>query len=102
RVSAQPSATARREGELSSAPPDAEKAAVRMIHGTGNAALAEALRIHPALVSSARSALQPGAPILADAHMVASGVTRSRLPADNDVVRSLNDEHIPALARELP
>jgi len=93
-------ATIRRESDLSNVPPDAEKVAVRMIHGTGNTALAEALRIHPALVSSARSALQSGAPILADAHMVASGVTRSRLPADNDVVCSLNDDHIPALARE--
>lgn len=93
-------ATIRRESDLSAVPPDAEKVAVRMIHGTGNTALADALRIHPDLVASARSALQAGAPILADAHMVASGVTRSRLPADNDVVCALNDDHIPALARQ--
>jgi precorrin-8X/cobalt-precorrin-8 methylmutase len=44
--------------------------------------------------------LESGAPILTDAHMVASGVTRARLPKDNEVVCLLRDEQVPALARE--
>ncbi len=92
-------ATIRTEADLSTIPPSAEKVAVRMIHGTGQTDLARDLVIHPDLVPAARRALQAGAPILTDAHMVASGVTRARLPKDNDVVCLLRDERVPDLAR---
>ena len=39
--------------------------------------------------------------MLCDAEMVASGVTRRRLPKDNDVVCTLNDPRTPALAQKL-
>ena len=94
-------ATIRREADLSAIPADAEKVAVRMIHGTGQPDLARDLVIHAGLVTAARAALQSGAPILTDAHMVASGVTRARLPKDNEVVCLLRDPRVPALAREL-
>lgn len=55
--------------------------------------------MHPRLVPAARTALEAGAPILTDAHMVASGVTRARLPHDNDVVGLLRDARVPDLAR---
>lgn len=88
----------RREADLSAIPADAEKLAVRMIHGSGQVDLAQDLVVHPQIVSAARSALEAGAPILCDATMVATGVTRSRLPRDNDVVCLLNDPRVPALA----
>ncbi len=91
-------ATIRAEAQLARVPADAEKVAVRMVHGTGQTDLVDDLVIHPDLVGSARRALGDGAPILTDAHMVASGVTRARLPRDNDVVCLLNDERVPALA----
>jgi precorrin-8X/cobalt-precorrin-8 methylmutase len=53
------------------------------------------------VVERAREALDAGAPVLCDAQMVASGVTRRRLPKDNDVVCTLNDPRTPELAREL-
>ncbi len=93
-------ATIRRESDLSGIPADAEKVAVRMIHATGQTDLARDLVIHPRLVSAARTALEAGAPILTDATMVASGVTRSRLPADNEVRCLLGDPTVPALAQE--
>jgi precorrin-8X/cobalt-precorrin-8 methylmutase len=93
-------ATIRAEADLSGVPADAEKVAVRMIHGTGQTDLVRDLVIHPQLASSARAALESGAPILTDAHMVASGVTRARLPAGNDVVCLLRDSRVPDLARE--
>lgn len=92
-------ATIRREADLSGVPPDAEKLAVRMIHGSGQVDLAVDLVVHPRLVRAARSALESGAPILCDATMVATGVTRSRLPRDNDVICLLNDPVVPDLAR---
>ena len=93
-------ATIRAEASFTHLPADAETVAVRMVHGTGQVDLARDLVVHPWLVSAARTALQAGAPILTDAAMVASGVTRSRLPCDNEVVCTLRDERVPALARE--
>jgi precorrin-8X/cobalt-precorrin-8 methylmutase len=93
-------ATIRREADLTTVPADAEKLAVRMIHGSGQVDLAGDLVVHPRLVSAAREALEAGAPILCDATMVATGVTRSRLPKDNDVLCFLNDPRVPGLARQ--
>ena len=93
-------ATIRREADLRAVPADAEKLAVRMIHGSGQVDLADDVSVHPQMVSTARAALESGAPILCDATMVATGVTRSRLPKDNDVVCLLNDPRVPGLARE--
>ena len=92
-------ATIRREADLRTVPADAEKLAVRMIHGSGQVDLAQDLVVHPQLVPAARAALEAGAPILCDATMVATGVTRSRLPRDNDVLCLLNDPRVPDLAR---
>ena len=79
-------ATIRAETDLSHVPADAEKVAVRMVHASGQTDLTRDLAIHPDLVRAARTALTGGAPILCDAHMVASGVTRARLPRGNEVV----------------
>lgn len=92
-------ATIRREARLDALPPEAESVAVRMVHGTGQVDLVDDLVVHPRLVPAARTALEAGAPILTDAHMVASGVTRARLPRDNDVVCLLHDARVPDLAR---
>ncbi|WP_235174948.1 precorrin-8X methylmutase [Tomitella biformata] len=91
-------ATIRAEADLSVIPAEAEKVAVRMVHACGQVDLTRDLVIHPQLVSSARAALQAGAPIFTDANMVASGVTRKRLPADNDVICMLRDERVLGLA----
>ncbi|HEX2894321.1 MAG TPA: precorrin-8X methylmutase [Marmoricola sp.] len=92
-------ATIRREARVDRLPPDAERLAVRMVHGCGQVDLVDDLVVHPRLVAAARTALEAGAPILTDAHMVASGVTRARLPRDNDVLCLLRDPRVPDLAR---
>jgi len=91
-------ATIRREARLEAVPADAERLAVRMIHGSGQTDLVDDLVIHPGLVSAARTALTLGAPILTDARMVAMGITAGRLPAGNEVHCFLTDERVPALA----
>ena len=91
-------ATIRREAGFDHLPADAERVAVRMVHGTGQTDLTDDLVIHPRLVSAARAALEAGAPIITDAHMVASGVTRKRLPRDNEVLCALHDARTPDLA----
>lgn len=93
-------ATIRREARLGAVPTDAERLAVRMIHGCGQVDLVDDLVVHPRLVAAAREALRRGAPILTDARMVAMGITAGRLPAGNDVHCFLTDERVPALADE--
>ncbi|BBZ26672.1 precorrin-8X methylmutase [Mycolicibacterium madagascariense] len=92
-------AAIRREANLSAVPREAEKLAVRMIHGTGQPSVVEDLVIHPDLVRVGRAALDAGAPILCDANMVATGITASRLPAGNEVHCFLRDPRVPDLAR---
>ncbi|WP_432085136.1 precorrin-8X methylmutase [Streptomyces sp. bgisy095] len=94
-------ATIRAEADLTGLPADVAQVAVRMIHACGMTDLVQDIAYSPGVVASARAALRAGAPILCDAHMVASGVTRKRLPADNEVVCTLSDPAVPALAAEL-
>lgn len=91
-------ATIRRESDLASVAPDAEKVAVRMIHASGQTDLVRDLVVHPRLGPAGRAALAAGAPILCDARMVAMGVTAGRLPAGNEVHCLLSDPRVPALA----
>jgi precorrin-8X/cobalt-precorrin-8 methylmutase len=74
---------------------------VRMIHACGNVEIAKDVVFGSNLVPAARDALRAGAPILCDAEMVAHGITRARLPADNEVICTLRDPRVPALAARL-
>jgi precorrin-8X/cobalt-precorrin-8 methylmutase len=94
-------ATIRAETDLSGLPDDVAQVAVRMVHACGQVDLVEDLAFSPDVVAHGRKALESGAPVLCDAQMVASGVTRTRLPASNEVVCTLNDPRTPDLAREL-
>lgn len=91
----------REEAELGRFTPDEADVAVRMIHACGLVEAAFAIDFAPDLVRAARNALKAGAPILCDAQMVAHGVTRARLPANNEVICTLRDPEVPALAERL-
>ncbi|MFF4246161.1 precorrin-8X methylmutase [Streptomyces sp. NPDC001822] len=94
-------ATIRAEADLAGLPADVSQVAVRMIHACGMVDLVRDLAFSPNAVADARAALRSGAPILCDVAMVASGVTRKRLPADNEVICTLSDPAVPALAAKL-
>lgn len=94
-------ATIRAEADLSRIPPDLEKLAVRVIHACGMVDVVADLAFSSGAGAAGRAALANGAPILCDAKMVAHGITRARLPANNDVVCTLDDPTVPALAREI-
>ena len=91
-------ATIREEADFSAVPPDAQSVAVRMIHATGEVGLTADLVFHPRLVGTARNALRAGAPIFTDAQMVAAGITRRRMPAQNAIHCLLHDDRTPGLA----
>src|SRR4029079_6802763 len=78
-----------------------ERAAVRIIHACGMTELARDIAMSSGFAKGARQALVNGAPILCDSKMVANGITRSRLPANNDVVCTLDNASVPALASKI-
>jgi precorrin-8X/cobalt-precorrin-8 methylmutase len=94
-------ATIRAESDLVRFPEDVSQVVVRMIHACGMVDLAADVAHSPDVVAKGRAALESGAPILCDANMVASGITRSRLPADNPVICTLNDPRVPGRALEI-
>lgn len=94
-------ATIRAEADLSRFPPDVSRVVVRMIHACGMVDLAADIAYSPDVIAKARAALDAGAPILCDAQMVASGITRSRLPAANDTVCTLGDPRVPEIAARI-
>lgn len=94
-------ATIRSEADLDRFAPDEEQVVVRMIHAAGLVGLERDVKVSPGMVAAARAALDKGAPIFCDAYMVSEGVTRKRLPADNDVICTLRDPSVPDLATQM-
>jgi len=92
--------TIRSEADLSTVPRELHPVAVRMIHACGDVGLVDDLGFHPRLELAARTALAGGATILTDTQMLAAGVTRRRLPADNEVVCLLDDPRASELANQ--
>ncbi|RJS95109.1 precorrin-8X methylmutase [Salinisphaera sp. Q1T1-3] len=89
------------ETDLSRFPADLRDVAVRMIHACGQTDLVDDIAASADVAAAARDALAAGAPILADSEMVAHGITRKRLPADNAVICTLRDPQTPAIAARL-
>ena len=88
----------RAEADLARFTPAEERIAVRMIHACGMVSLARDIVFHPAFAPAASQALAAGAPVLCDSNMVASGITRARLPAKNEIVCTLGRPEVPELA----
>lgn len=91
----------RAEADLARFTPDEADVVIRMIHACGLVEAAASIVFGSGLVAAARMALNQGAPILCDSEMVAHGVTRARLSSANEVVCTLRDPRVPALAQEL-
>ncbi|BBY30442.1 precorrin-8X methylmutase [Mycolicibacterium sediminis] len=94
-------ATIRAEADLARFPDDVSRVVVRLIHTCGQVDVADHVAFTDDVVTRAHAALAAGAPILCDASMVASGITRARLPADNEVVPLVTDPRAADLAVEL-
>jgi len=94
-------AVIRAEADLSRFSSEEAEIVVRMVHACGCVDIASRVVFGAGLVAAARAALCDGAPVLCDSQMVAHGITRARLPADNDVVCMLRDSRVARLAQEL-
>jgi precorrin-8X/cobalt-precorrin-8 methylmutase len=91
----------RAEADLSRFSLEEAEIAIRMIHACGIVEIADRIVFGGPLVASARDALARGAPILCDSEMVAHGISRARLPAQNAVICRLRDAAVPGLAAKL-
>ena len=91
----------RAEAVLTHFSPIEEMAVVRMIHALGMVGLETHVQFTPGMAEAAREALEAGAPILCDVRMVSEGITRTRLPADNTVICTLNDPAVRELAQTM-
>lgn len=91
----------RREAELGRIPASLEKLAVRVAHASGMVDVIADLVFSPDAGEAGRRAMASGAPILCDSRMVAEGITRARLPADNAVVCTLNEPGVPEIAKRI-
>ena len=88
----------RDEADLARFPDDVAGVVVRLIHTCGQVDVAEHVAFTPGVADAAHRALAAGAPVLCDSSMVAAGITRSRLPADNEVVSLVADPRAANLA----
>jgi precorrin-8X/cobalt-precorrin-8 methylmutase len=93
-------ATIRREARLDRLPSDIADIAVRLIHACGMTDIVDDLAFADDAASAARAALAKDAPIFCDSAMVVAGIMRDRLPAKNDVICTLVDPRVPALAKD--
>ena len=94
-------AVIRAEADLSRFSSEEAEIVVRMIHACGCVEITSRIVFGADLVGAGRTALAQGAPILCDSEMVAHGITRARLPAQNQVICALRDQRVAQLAQEL-
>lgn len=92
-------ATIRREVMLEHLPEGLHRAAVRIAHAAGDVGVVDEVAGTADVADAALSALRAGAPVITDSQMLASGVTRSRLPADNEIICTLREPQVSALAQ---
>ena len=100
-IYAQSFATVRAEGRLDRFAPDLQPLITRLIHACGMVEIADRLAYSPDASVAGRDALANGAPILCDCEMVAAGIIRRNLPAENPVIVTLNDPAVPGLAQSI-
>jgi precorrin-8X/cobalt-precorrin-8 methylmutase len=91
----------RSEADLARFDTEEERVAVRIIHACGMVDIVGDIAFSSGAVKAGIGALEAGAPVLCDAKMVSNGVTRARLPADNQVICTLDDPSVAALAAEM-
>ncbi|UWQ99870.1 precorrin-8X methylmutase [Rhodobacteraceae bacterium S2214] len=94
-------ATVRREAKLDRFAPAMQPVVTRLIHSCGMVEIADRLAFSPDAAVRGHDALKAGKPVLCDCEMVGAGIIRRYLPADNDVIVTLNDPSVPDRAKDI-
>ncbi|MEM7242278.1 MAG: precorrin-8X methylmutase [Pseudomonadota bacterium] len=93
--------TVRKEARLERFDDGMQALVTRIIHACGMVEIADRIACSTDAFAKGQAALANGAPILCDCEMVGAGVIRRYLPAENDVIVTLNDDSVPARAAEI-
>ncbi|MDB5542631.1 MAG: precorrin isomerase, partial [Devosia sp.] len=100
-IYAQSFATIRAEADLSSLPPELHDVAIRMIHASGMVDLAQDIVGDPMLPAAVEHSLGKGEVVFCDCEMARAGIIRRHLPESTELILTLNDPAVPALAKSL-
>lgn len=91
----------RAETNLENLPDDLAHVAVRLIHSCGMTDIVKDLEASSNAVKAGRDAISKGASIFCDSQMVANGITKKRLPKNNQIICTLNYPEVTELARQI-
>ena len=91
----------RSETNLRSFSKEEEKIVVRMIHASGFTSINTKVKFSKNFVKKAKEAVNSGGNIICDTNMIKSGITKSRLPADNSIICTLNEKEVFSLSKKI-
>ena len=94
-------ATVRKEARLERFAPAMQPLITRLIHSCGMIEIADRLAFSPAAAAVGHAALKAGKPVLCDCEMVGAGIIRRYLPANNEVIVTLNEPSVPERAKDI-
>ncbi|MEZ8007033.1 MAG: precorrin-8X methylmutase [Amylibacter sp.] len=94
-------ATVRREANLDRFTPEIQAVVIRLIHSCGMIEVADRIAYSLDAANAGSLALAKGAPILCDCEMVGAGIIRRYLPAENQVIVTLNDSAVPTRSTQI-
>jgi len=100
-IYAQSFETVRHEARLERFDAKMQRLVIRLIHSCGMIEVADRLAFSEGAYQAGHEALLSGAPILCDCEMVGAGIIRRYLPADNEVIVTLNNKGVPELAQTI-
>ena len=100
-IYAQSFATVHKEAKIDRFAPAMQPVVTRLVHACGMIEVADRLAFSDSAAEVGMRALQSGAPVLCDCEMVAAGLIRRHLPAQNEIYVSLNDPSVLDLAQSL-
>jgi len=93
--------TVRAEANLDRFSLEMQAVAIRLIHACGMVEVADRIAYSANAAVAGSLALAQGAPVLCDCEMVGAGIIRRYLPADNQVIVTLNDPSVPDRAANI-
>jgi len=93
--------TVRAEANLDRFSLEMQAVAIRLIHACGMVEVADRIAYSASAAVAGSLALAQGAPVLCDCEMVGAGIIRRYLPADNQVIVTLNDPSVPDRAANI-
>ncbi len=91
----------RSETDLTRLPEELHDLAIRIVHASGQPSILRDLAWSADIVPAARAALAGGATILTDTRMVAEGVIKRRLAAENPVICTLYEPETVTVAKAI-